>query len=103
MANAIRPTVGLKTSDPAVYQIAGPRFADNSRRGSDLSYPVFFLGAVVVAILIFFIRKRDLAASSAPGLVLGVTPASDTNLVENLTQEIEGMVSGSYNPQASAI
>ena len=102
MANSIRPRVGGTASGSTVYQIAGPRFNNNSRSSSVVNYPLFFVGTVVVAVVIFFIRKKDLEGSTAPGLILTVTPAADANNVDNLTNEITQMAAGSYTPYGSA-
>jgi hypothetical protein len=107
MASSIRPRLGGKTGDPTVYQIARPRFSDGSGSSSvlsNISYPLFFLGSVGVAIAIFLIRRHDLAiGSTKPVLVLETSPAADTNNVVNLTQEIKGITAGSFTPQGSAL
>jgi hypothetical protein len=106
MASSIRPRLGGKTSNTAVYQIARPRLDSNSGSSSvlsNISYPLFFLGTIVVAGVIFFIRKRDLATgSTAPALILNTTPASDTANVVNLTNEIKMETAGTYTPFGSA-
>jgi hypothetical protein len=106
MADSIRPRLGGKTSNSAVYQIARPRFdngSDSSSVLSSISYPLFFIGTVVVAGVLFLIRKHDLAVgTTSPALILTTTPASDTANVVNLTNEINMEVSKTYTPYGSA-
>jgi hypothetical protein len=100
MASSIRPRLRGKASDPSVYQIAEPRF-NNSNTTPVVNYPLFFLGSVIIAVIIFFIRKRDVG-STEPGLVLETSPAADTGNVENLTTEINMLVAGTYSARSSA-
>jgi hypothetical protein len=104
MANAIRPRVGSKTSSTAIFEIARPRFSNDTRSSSLVNYPLFFIGTVVVALAIYFIRKRDLGiGSTAPGVILNATPVSDTSNVINLTSEVNQMINGRFTPVGSAI
>jgi hypothetical protein len=105
MAESIRPRVGGKAGGSAVYQIARPRLVNNNGSSSvlNLNYPLFFIGTVVIAVVIIVIRKRDLAiGSSAPALVLNTTPASDAANVQNLANQVVQMNAGSYTPYGSA-
>ena len=104
MASAIRPRVGSKTSNAAIFEIARPRFSNDTRSSSLVNYPLFFIGTVGIAVAIFFIRKRDLAqGSTAPGVVLNATPVSDTSNVINLTSEVNQMINGTFVPVGSAL
>jgi hypothetical protein len=104
MAKSFGPRVGGKTSGSTFYQIAGIGNERNSSSSSlgQLNYPLFFLGTIGIAIIVFFIRQHNLEGSTSPGVVLQATPASDTANVANLTNEINMMNTGAYNPYGSA-
>ena len=79
MANSFRPDFKGRSSSPAFRQIRGTAEDYNPNSNAlDLNYPILFVGAVIIAVIMFYIRERDRNTVTGVGLVTVPTTVATT-------------------------
>lgn len=99
MANPGRPRIARAPSSTTFYQVRGTPSDDSHANSVGVIYPIFFVGCVVIALAVFYVRMN-----SAQGVQqLVVTPDYNAvlDLVPNVTQRLLHQASGSYTPKGA--
>lgn len=99
MADSYRPNIKRAKSNSTFYEVRGAEGGNSDPNALGVIYPLFFLGALIVALFIFVIRGKE----SVVGPVTVQDPESAIHLVPNITQRVEQQTEGTYNPYGSAM
>ena len=100
MANPGRPIISRAPSSPTFYQVRGTP-SDNSHSNSvGVIYPLFFVGAVIIAMVLFYVRGNQ--AQGIQQLVVTPDYNAVLDLIPNTTQRLLAQASGSYTPSGAS-
>jgi hypothetical protein len=98
MADSFKPRVKRATSTSAIYQVRWPEGSNSNRNALGVNYPLFFLGSVIIAGVIFFIRSKQGNFIYGPGKIIIPNPFPDIPYIQNLTQQARQQAAGTYQP-----
>jgi hypothetical protein len=92
MANPSGTNFKRAPSSTTFYQIRGAALRNSRSDALGLNGPLFFIGSVIIAVIIFAIREHNRSITTGIGLVVTNDPNSEVSNIENLTQSIENGV-----------
>src|SRR5690348_6275663 len=99
MADSIRPVIKRAPSSSAFYQVRGAEGSNSNSNALGVIYPLFFLGAVIISVVLFYIRKKDAFKSFyGPGLEVHQDVSAPIEQIPNVTQRLNQQAAGSYDP-----
>lgn len=61
------------------------------------------MGAVIVSVIVFYIRTKDRGVITGPGLVSHQDPFAPIEQIPNITQRLNQQFEGTYTPEGSAM
>lgn len=99
MANSLGPNIKRTTSKSTFYEVRGTASNNSNRNAVGLNYPLFILGILITALVIYILRARKLVEG---GLVT-IPEALQIEQVPNITQRLIAQSEGIYEPQGSAM
>lgn len=88
MANASGTKFKRAPSSTTFYQIRGAAIRNSNKGSVGINYILFFLGSVIIAVIIFAIRERNRGKVKDIGLVVLPDPRVADYQILNLTQNI---------------
>lgn len=125
MANPGRPTVKRATSNATFSQVRRPEISNSNRSSVGISYPLFFFGTFIIAAVIYGYRAltkdgeytQSVSVTGEDysftqnvnrnrivrgiGLFLKPDANADISRAENLTQTVDAINSGKFQPRGS--
>lgn len=103
MADSIRPAIKRAPSSPTFYEIRRPEGTNSHSNALGLNYPLFLIGAVIISVILLFIRNNHSKFKSfyGPGLEVSQDVSSPIEQIPNITQRLNQQAAGSYDPAGS--
>jgi hypothetical protein len=99
MANASGTDIKRAPPSTAFYQVRRPTESNSNNGSLGINYPLFFVGSVIIAVIIFAIRDKQRNVVSGIGLIVTPDPNSEVYQILNLTESIEtGVRKVNVNP-----
>lgn len=99
MANSLGPNIKRTSSKSTFYEVRGTPRNNSNSNAVGLNYPLFLLGILITALVIYILRARKLVEG---GLVT-IPEAVQVEQIPNITQRLIAQSEDIYEPKGSAM
>lgn len=102
MADSFRPRITRASRSTAIYKVRFPESGNSNSNALGVNYPLFFLGAVIISVIIFYLRSVPHSkVVVGSGLIAYPNPLNSVYAIENTTARVEKQATGEYLPVSS--